>query len=108
MASSVSSILAQKQVYSLEVKALLCAPMASNVSEISRAESRSEPLNSRCSRKWAAPASLGRSSRLPVATQHPTATERTPGTDSVATVSRLKSSKPVLARIRMVQGTEGH
>ena len=50
------------------------------------------PLNSRCSRKWLTPASAGGSSREPTATQTPIATDRAPGTRSVATVKPLASS----------------
>ncbi len=73
----------------MQVKALLRAPTASNASAISRALKRSEPLNSRCSRKWLQPASTGVSSRLPVSTQQPIATERTDGMVSVITRSPL-------------------
>src|ERR1700750_2315232 len=42
-------------------------------------------LNSRCSRKCAAPATLGPSSREPTPTQTPTDAERTDGMNSVTT-----------------------
>ncbi len=80
-----SSSRAQKQVKSLDVKALDSAPIESNVSAMARADIVSEPLKSRCSRKWEAPASFGRSSRVPVSTQHPAATERREGISSVMT-----------------------
>ena len=47
----------------------------------------SVPLNSRCSRKWLAPASSSGSSRAPLPTQHPIVTDRSPGSDSVTTRS---------------------
>ena len=72
-------------VVSLLVAALVAAPMPSNSSEISIAEWRSVPLNSRCSRKCETPACAGVSSRDPVLTQSPRATERTEGTTSVTT-----------------------
>ena len=72
-------------VDSLLVAALVAAPMPSKSSEISIAEWRSVPLNSRCSRKCETPACAGASSREPVRTQRPSATERTEGTTSVIT-----------------------
>ena len=80
-----SSSRACSWVDSLLVAALAAAPMPSNSSEISIAEWRSVPLNSRCSRKWETPACAGASSREPVRTQSPSATERTEGTTSVIT-----------------------
>ena len=70
---------------SLPVPAFTSAPMASKVSSISSELKRSVPLNSRCSRKCDSPACAGVSSRDPVRTQKPSATERTPGTRSVTT-----------------------
>ena len=86
-ASSVcsSSSRACRWVDSLLVAALVAAPMPSNSSEISIAEWRSVPLNSRCSRKCETPACAGGSSREPVRTHRPSATERTDGTASVIT-----------------------
>ena len=49
------------------------------------------PLKSRCSRKCEQPASGSSSSREPVSTQHPTATERIDGMDSVITLRPLGS-----------------
>src|SRR5258706_1467396 len=49
----------------------------------------SVPLNSRCSRKWLAPARASGSSRDPVPAQNPTATERSSGMASVTTRSPL-------------------
>ena len=85
MGRSSSRSCAQKQVYSLEVKALDRAPTASKAWAMSWAVRRSDPLKSRCSRKWEQPASATVSSRLPVSTQHPTATERTDGMVSLMT-----------------------
>ena len=78
-------------MYSLEVKALDSAPIESKVSETSRAESFSEPLNRRCSKKCETPASLGISSRVPVSIQQPRATERSEGMGSEITRSPLGS-----------------
>jgi hypothetical protein len=75
----------------LDVKAFDSAPMASKDSAMKRAEYRSEPLNSRCSRKWEAPASEGISSLVPVSAQQPTAIERTDGMVSVITRRPLGS-----------------
>ena len=66
-------------MYSRDVKALCWAPIPSKVSEMRRAGQVSDPLKSRCSRKCEAPASISVSSRLPVSTQHPMATERVDG-----------------------------
>src|SRR5437016_3169018 len=60
-------------------------PMASNDSAMSRALRVFVPLNSRCSRKCDEPLIRGSSSREPVCTQNPRATERTPGIRSVTT-----------------------
>ncbi len=78
-------------MYSFEVKALLRAPTASNASLIRCADQASDPLNSRCSRKWLVPASGPISSRLPVSTQQPIAAERTEGMSSVMTRNPLGS-----------------
>ncbi len=72
-------------VVSLPVAALTEAPSPSRRSAISIAEKRSVPLNSRCSRKCERPAWAGVSSREPVRTQSPSATDRTEGTSSVTT-----------------------
>ena len=69
----------------MPVAALTEAPSPSKRSEISIAEKRAVPLNSRCSRKCETPAWAGVSSREPVRTQSPSATERTEGTSSVTT-----------------------
>ena len=69
----------------MEVKALERAPTASKALAMSWAVRRSEPLKSRCSRKCEQPASAAVSSRLPVSTQQPTATERTAGMVSLMT-----------------------
>ena len=74
------------------VAALVAAPIPSKSSEISIAECRSVPLNSRCSRKCETPACAGVSSRDPVLTHIPRATERTEGTSSVTTRRPLSSS----------------
>src|SRR5436190_1565971 len=64
-------------------------PTLSMVSAMSRADSFSVPLNSRCSRKCDAPAIVMSSSREPVATQKPAVTDRTSGMRSVTTVRPL-------------------
>ena len=51
----------------------------------------SEPLKSRCSRKWLQPASAGVSSRLPVSTQAPIVAEWTDGMSWVMTRRPLGS-----------------
>jgi hypothetical protein len=66
--------------------------MPSKSSEISIAECRSVPLNSRCSRKCEDPLIRGGSSREPASTQKPRATERTPGIRSVTTRSPVPNS----------------
>src|SRR5213082_837644 len=68
------------------------APMASNVSAISCASNRREPLNSMCSMKWETPARSLRSSREPTSIQKPSATERTLATRSEMTRSPVSSS----------------
>jgi hypothetical protein len=65
--------------------------MASRVSFTSRAESFSDPLKRRCSRKCDTPASFPVSSLVPVSTQQPIATERSEGIDSVMTLRPLGS-----------------
>ncbi len=69
----------------MPVAALTEAPSPSKRSEISIAEYRSVPLNSRCSRKCETPAWAGVSLRDPVRTHNPSATDRTEGTSSVTT-----------------------
>src|SRR5690242_13863574 len=61
-------------------------PTDSTASAISTALRRSVPLNRRCSRKWLAPARCSGSSRDPVPTQHPTATDRSAGRRSVTSL----------------------
>ena len=58
---------------------------------MSVAERVGVPLNSRCSRKWLTPDSAAGSSREPTPTQTPIATDRAPGTRSVAMVKPLAS-----------------
>src|SRR6185436_13604531 len=62
-------------------------PTASTACAISTAVRVGVDLNSRCSRKCAAPATLGPSSRDPTPTHTPTDAERTDGTYSVTTRS---------------------
>ena len=69
---------------------------------MSRALRSAVPLNSRCSRKCDAPASVPDSSRDPMPAQTPIDTEREPGTCSVTTrnpdgsvVSSMPGSGPV-------------
>src|SRR5688500_11199062 len=78
-------------VDSLEVAALADAPMPSIFSEISIAEKRSVPLKRRCSRKCESPSWPSASSRDPVRTHSPRATDRTEGTTSVTTRTPLES-----------------
>ena len=58
---------------------------------MSCALSRSDPLKRRCSRKCEHPASAAASSRLPLSTQQPTATDRTDGMVSLMTRRPLGS-----------------
>src|SRR2546426_4281619 len=58
---------------------------------MSKAVRRSVPLNSMCSRKWLTPTRLGGSSRAPVLSHTPRASERRPGSSSLSTVSPLAS-----------------
>src|SRR5262249_55984643 len=66
--------------------------MASNVSAISCASKRREPLKRRCSMKCETPARSSRSSREPTSIQKPRATERTLATRSEMTRSPVSSS----------------
>lgn len=74
------------------VKALVSPPTASIEEEISIAPRLWVPLNSRCSRKCAAPAVDPVSSREPTATQMPKETLRIAGMASVSTRSPLGST----------------
>ncbi len=78
-------------MYSFDVKALMSPPTRSTAREMSVAVRVGVPLNSRCSRKWLTPESFAGSSREPTATQTPIATDRAPGTQSVAMVRPLAS-----------------
>jgi hypothetical protein len=79
-------------VFSRDVAAFSSAPIASNVSAISCASKRRDPLNKRCSMKCETPARSSRSSREPTSIQKPRATERTLATRSEMTRSPVSSS----------------
>src|SRR5829696_5394557 len=64
-------------------------PIRSTAREMSAAVRVVVPLNSRCSRKWLTPESSAGSSREPTEIHAPIATERAPGTRSMAIVSPL-------------------
>src|SRR5262245_2025971 len=63
----------------------MCPPTESMLRAMSSADRVSVPLNTRCSIRWDMPPRSRGSTREPVSTQIPTATERTQGSDSVTT-----------------------
>jgi hypothetical protein len=79
--------------------------MASMAAAMSSALRLSVPLNSKCSRKWLAPATDVDSSRDPTFTQTPTLADRTPGIVSVTirrppgNVVRLITPPPGAGRV---------
>ena len=84
-------------------------PTRSTAREMPLAERVAVPLNSRCSRKWLTPAWWAASSREPISTHAPIATDRAPGTWSVATVRPLGSwvTESVMTVVRRAHDGDG-
>ena len=79
----------------MAVKASMCPPTESMARAISSAERVAVPLKTRCSIRWEMPPRSSGSTREPVSTQMPTATERTCGIASVT--SRMPFGQHALA-----------